>query len=522
MNTGGNMETIEKIFIHLENISIIHSQYAIDLQLFVDDEDDDNEGSEDTEEESDTEETEESDESEEDSEEESGDEEAEEEEDEEDSDASDEEEDSEEGDSSEESEEEEGEEEDDTSDESDEESEEQEEEEAEDDSEEEESEEPEDDGEELDYELGDDDDAFESAADYNLEDEWLEEDNGDWSQEDYEEFGGKVFADNEHFGESFDDWMTEDGYEPVEEQMVSSYQEKLAAESPSAASYDTIKFYKNGSEVSPLGFLTPEALAILLLVFGKDFNTKNIHIVDPPRTDKIPKPQELPDELKNVDKKDIVDLRKYCSPIGNQKQTGRCKAYAMTHAFEMLRIMANKQHEELSTNYTMLRTHKLLGKFTSYEKAHAAADGTPGNIDPLKNLLKYGICSAKLWANDDKKPKVSEEEMNADAAKYKIKLKPANVGIEDLKKLLSKGIPVEFYMNTGTEFQKISRDGILRQAEAPSGKHGCHSMLIVGYIGNYFIVKNSWGVEWGDKGYCYIAKKALMESSPCFAAFISG
>ncbi len=150
--------------------------------------------------------------------------------------------------------------------------------------------EPEDDGEELDYELGDDDDAFESAADYNLEDEWLEEDNGDWSQEDYEEFGGKVFADNEHFGESFDDWMTEDGYEPVEEQMVSSYQEKLAAESPSAASYDTIKFYKNGSEVSPLGFLTPEALAILLLVFGKDFNTKNIHIVDPPRTDKIPKP----------------------------------------------------------------------------------------------------------------------------------------------------------------------------------------------------------------------------------------
>ena len=55
------METIEKIFIHLENISIIHSQYAIDLQLFVDDEDDDNEGSEDTEEESDTEETEESD-----------------------------------------------------------------------------------------------------------------------------------------------------------------------------------------------------------------------------------------------------------------------------------------------------------------------------------------------------------------------------------------------------------------------------------------------------------------------------
>lgn len=511
-----------KTLIDLENENVLHSIYAIDLQLFaVDEEDDDNEGSDDTEEDSGEEDTEESDESVEEESDEEGEEESDDTEGEEESDEPEEDSEEQEEEEEEESSEEEEEESDET-DESDENSEEQEE--AEEDSEEEESdeEEPEDDGEELDYDLGDDDDAFSTASDYELEDEWLEEDNGDWSQEDYEEFGGKVFADNEHFGESFDDWMTEDGYEPVEEQMVSSYQDKLAAESPSAASYDTIKFYKNGSEVSPLGFLTPEALAILLLVFGKDFNTKKIHIVDPPRTDKIPKPQELPNELKNVDPKDIVDLRKYCSPIGNQKQTGRCKAYAMTHAFEMLRIMANKQHEELSTNYTMLRTHKLLGKFTSYEKAHAAADGTPGNIDPLKNLLKYGICSAKLWSNDDKKPKVSEEEMNADAAKYKIKLKPANVGIEDLKKLLSKGIPVEFYMNTGTEFQKISRDGILRQAEAPSGKHGCHSMLIVGYIGNYFIVKNSWGVEWGDKGYCYIAKKALMESSPCFAAFISG
>ncbi len=386
--------------------------------------------------------------------------------------------------------------------------------------EEEAEEEPEDDGEELDYDLGDDDDAFESAADYDLEDEWLEEDNGDWSDEDYEEFGGKVFADNEHFGESYDDWMAEEGNEPVEEAAASSYYEQLAFESPSS-SFDTIKFYKNGDMVIPQGFLTPESFAILLAIFGQKFQTENLHLVDPPRKEEIPKPQVLPDELKNVDPKEIVDLRKYCSPIGNQKQTGRCKAYAMTHGFEMLRIMANKKHEELSTNYTMLRTHKLLKKFTSFEKAHAASDGTPGNIEPFKNIVKYGICSAKLWPNDDKKPKVSEEEMNKDAANYKIKLNPVNVGIEDLKKLLSKGIPVEFYMNTGTEFQKIGRDGILRQAEKPSGKHGCHSMLIVGYIGNYYIVKNSWGTSWGDKGYCYITKKALMESSPCFAAFVS-
>jgi hypothetical protein len=499
------MENNEKVIIESENNEeVLKPVFLMDLQLFSPDEEDDSDdtGSEESEEDDSNEEEaeEESDETEESDEDDSNEEEA--------GEESEEAEESDEDDSNEE----EAEEESDGTEESD-----------DDGSEDEEpdEEEPEDDGEELDYDLGDDDDAFSSAADYELEDEWLEEDNGDWSEEDYEEFGGKVFADNEHFGESFDDWMAEEGNEPVEEAAASSYYEKLTAESPSA-SFDTIKFYKNGDMVIPQGFLTPEAFALLLAIFGAKFKTENLHLVDPPRNEELPKPkpQDLPEELRNVDPKDIVDLRKYCSPIGDQKQTGRCKAYAMTHGFEMLRIMANKKHEELSTNYTMLRTHKLLGKFTSYEKAHTAADGTPGTIEPLKNLIKYGICSAKLWPNDDKKPKVSEQEMDADAANYKIKLNPVNVGIEDVKKMLTKGIPVEFYMNTGTEFQKIGRDGILRQAEKPSGKHGCHSMLIVGYIGNYYIVKNSWGTSWGDKGYCYITKKALVESSPFFAALV--
>jgi hypothetical protein len=375
------------------------------------------------------------------------------------------------------------------------------------------------DGEELDCDLGEEDDAFESAADYGLEEDWLEEDSGDWTEDDYEEFGGKVFAENEYFGESYDDWKTAEGYEAVETQEASQYYEKLSSENPNS-SFGTLKFFKKEGSVSPQGFLTPAALLVLIILYGKDFDTNNIHIVNPPQEEEIPKPQDLPEELKNINPKEIVDLRKYCSPVGNQEQTGRCKAYAMTHSFEMLRIMAKKQHEELSTNYTMVRTQKMIGTFTDYEHAHLADNGTPFGPEPAKNLVKSGICSAKLWPNNMNEPKVSEEEMNADAANYKIKLTPTPVDINDVKRLLTKGIPVEFNMNTGEHFQKIGRDGILRQAEAPSGRHGCHSMLLVGYIGNYYIVKNSWGVNWGDKGYCYITKKALMESSPGFTAMI--
>jgi C1A family cysteine protease len=45
-------------------------------------------------------------------------------------------------------------------------------------------------------------------------------------------------------------------------------------------------------------------------------------------------------------------------------------------------------------------------------------------------------------------------------------------------------------------------------------------MLIVGYTGNFYIIKNSWGDSWGDKGYCYVPKNVLTESEPDLVAVL--
>ena len=34
----------------------------------------------------------------------------------------------------------------------------------------------------------------------------------------------------------------------------------------------------------------------------------------------------------------------------------------------------------------------------------------------------------------------------------------------------------------------------------------CHGMLVVGYGPDHWLVKNSWGTKWGDKGYIKIAR----------------
>ncbi|MBK8833955.1 MAG: hypothetical protein IPO29_03580 [Anaerolineae bacterium] len=44
------------------------------------------------------------------------------------------------------------------------------------------------------------------------------------------------------------------------------------------------------------------------------------------------------------------------------------------------------------------------------------------------------------------------------------------------------------------------------------GEHGRHAMLCVGYsdVDQVFIVRNSWGADWGVKGYCYMPYNYLM------------
>jgi C1A family cysteine protease len=45
----------------------------------------------------------------------------------------------------------------------------------------------------------------------------------------------------------------------------------------------------------------------------------------------------------------------------------------------------------------------------------------------------------------------------------------------------------------------------------PAGAYGGHAMLLVGYnrTQNYFVVKNSWGADWGHDGYAHISYEYL-------------
>ncbi len=50
--------------------------------------------------------------------------------------------------------------------------------------------------------------------------------------------------------------------------------------------------------------------------------------------------------------------------------------------------------------------------------------------------------------------------------------------------------------------QATNTNGVLAKYK-PNTVRGGHAVCLVGYTEDYFIVRNSWGKSWGDKGFAY-------------------
>ncbi|CAF1649392.1 unnamed protein product [Adineta ricciae] len=93
-----------------------------------------------------------------------------------------------------------------------------------------------------------------------------------------------------------------------------------------------------------------------------------------------------------------------------------------------------------------------------------------------------------------------------------------------MKSCLAQGFPFAFGLRLYRSFDRASTTGVVpmpNTSERIRSSHGSHALLAVGYSDHSrsFIVRNSWGADWGDQGYCYIPYDYMTNPELCFDAW---
>ena len=205
------------------------------------------------------------------------------------------------------------------------------------------------------------------------------------------------------------------------------------------------------------------------------------------------------------------------TPVEDQQQTSSCVANAVAGAYEYL----VKQHRG-DDAYDVSRL------FIYYVARALDGDEDPtdgpeledgGSIigTAIEGLKRYGACSENRWPfSDEAVNEPPSERAFEEAAAFLVEdvaLVPTR--LEAWKQALAEGHPIIFGLSLYDSFDSHRRPGMVpapSPKEAARDSHAGHAMLCVGYSDRdqVFIVRNSWGEEWGDRGYCYIPYAYLM------------
>ncbi|UJR08053.1 hypothetical protein I4U23_012330 [Adineta vaga] len=214
-----------------------------------------------------------------------------------------------------------------------------------------------------------------------------------------------------------------------------------------------------------------------------------------------------------------VDLRQLMTPVEDQEQIGSCVGNALAAAYEFLIMKNTGKHVDVSRLFIYFN-----GRIKDGAQESNMKDSGTFIKSAIAGLTEFGCCKEKLHPYETSS--VNRKPLSncyAEAKKYCItngmQLKTE---LDEMKACLAQGYPFTFGLQLFKSFSQAETNGGRVPmpdvgTEAQRQEHGWHAMLAVGYSdrSQCFIVRNSWGEKWGDKGYCYIPYSYMCNPTHC-------
>mmetsp|Transcript_79949 Transcript_79949/g.259072 ORF Transcript_79949/g.259072 Transcript_79949/m.259072 type:complete len:287 (-) Transcript_79949:385-1245(-) len=199
--------------------------------------------------------------------------------------------------------------------------------------------------------------------------------------------------------------------------------------------------------------------------------------------------------------------------IYDQGELGSCTANAIGAAFHYALV------KEGITDFAPSRL------FIYYnERAMEGTVGTDSGAmirDGIKSLHKIGTCSEKEWPYNinvfTAKPPTHAYNHAAKERAQEYARVPQT--LEDMKACIAGGFPFALGFTVFSSFktEQVESSGYMTMPSSHDSVLGGHAVLAVGYDDHkkHFIVRNSWGEEWGDKGYFYMPYDYITDPDLC-------
>ena len=238
-------------------------------------------------------------------------------------------------------------------------------------------------------------------------------------------------------------------------------------------------------------------------------------------------------------------------PYYDQGQLGSCTANAIgfIYQYELLKKQFNFGKNADGKLKSTAPSRLFIYYYERFlEKKEKEKDSGAKLFDGIEVLKTYGVCSEDDWAyypDDIKKVIEPPIEVRQLAAEHKI-MKDAGIKqtifhalhIIDVKHILENGDPVAFgftmYLNFQPHFTKLKIEltESLKEGKGPLSKEkyvmpkpndkkeGGHAVVMVGFDDEIddgsggkgaFIIRNSWGEDWGMKGHFYMPYSFIFE-----------
>ncbi len=193
-----------------------------------------------------------------------------------------------------------------------------------------------------------------------------------------------------------------------------------------------------------------------------------------------------------------IDLQANCSPVEDQGQLGSCTANSLVGALEFLENKGGTSFVDLSRLFIYYNERVIEGTVDQDSGAFIR--------DGIKSLARQGVCPENDWpykiATFRKRPSAS---CYRTAKKHRIISYHRINTLDEMRDCLANGLPFVFGFTVYESFesQEVAKSGVVDLPAAEEKVVGGHAVMAVGYNDSQkrFLIRNSWGTDWGKKGY---------------------